>query len=147
MVSKKDRLVISQFLSIVSDLILKLNVCLLKVSPPNVYIKVISISPKNTSFMKISNSNNFEKGLVMRFIPLVCMLLEIYICTFLFQVNGILLDEEHNNDNEFTVVDCTKIKSGIIDFVKVGTVPKKQVTLQVWLRGEDGHGELKLARK
>ncbi|XP_040261732.1 uncharacterized protein LOC120977724 isoform X2 [Bufo bufo] len=46
----------------------------------------------------------------------------------LSKVNGILLDEDNNNDNEFTVVDCTEIKMGVIDFIKVGTVPKTQVT-------------------
>ncbi|KAM3912366.1 uncharacterized protein RB166_020841 [Leptodactylus fuscus] len=46
----------------------------------------------------------------------------------LSKVNGILLDEEHNIDFGFTVVDCTEIKMGIINFVKVGTVPKAQVT-------------------
>ncbi|XP_069604739.1 uncharacterized protein [Ranitomeya imitator] len=43
------------------------------------------------------------------------------------KVDGILLDEENSNDNEFTVVDCTKIETGIIDFVKIGTVPEAQV--------------------
>ncbi|KAM4020592.1 uncharacterized protein ACNLHF_000960 [Anomaloglossus baeobatrachus] len=43
------------------------------------------------------------------------------------RVNGILLDEEHNSDNEFTVIDCTEIETGIIDFVKIGTVPETQV--------------------
>ncbi|XP_073429133.1 uncharacterized protein [Dendrobates tinctorius] len=43
------------------------------------------------------------------------------------KVDGILLDEENSNDNEFTVVDCTEIETGIIDFVKIGTVPETQV--------------------
>ncbi|KAG9478046.1 hypothetical protein GDO78_013179 [Eleutherodactylus coqui] len=43
------------------------------------------------------------------------------------KVNGILLDEEHNNDDIFTVVDCTQIKRGIVDFVKVGIIPTTQV--------------------
>ncbi|XP_073493841.1 uncharacterized protein [Phyllobates terribilis] len=43
------------------------------------------------------------------------------------KVNGILLDVETRNENEFTVVDCTEIETGIIDFVKIGTVPEAQV--------------------
>ncbi|KAG8554110.1 hypothetical protein GDO81_003666 [Engystomops pustulosus] len=44
----------------------------------------------------------------------------------LTKVNGILLDKGHIA-NEFTIVDCTEIKTGNINFVKVGTVPKTQV--------------------
>ncbi|XP_056393571.1 uncharacterized protein LOC130290247 isoform X2 [Hyla sarda] len=43
------------------------------------------------------------------------------------KVSAILLDDKNNDDNEFTVVDCMKIKTGTIDFVKVGSVSKTKV--------------------
>ncbi|XP_069842331.1 uncharacterized protein [Dendropsophus ebraccatus] len=45
----------------------------------------------------------------------------------LSKVKAILLDEENNDYTEYTVVDCTKIKTGTIDFIKVGSVPEAQI--------------------
>ncbi|XP_075042148.1 uncharacterized protein LOC142101639 isoform X2 [Mixophyes fleayi] len=43
------------------------------------------------------------------------------------KVDGILLDMAYASYYEFTVVDCTKMEMGVIDVLKVGSVPKIKV--------------------